>query len=711
MRNRLGIWLCVIALIWGPADWAVGQATAMKPTAVTAGKISETGKQGEQAVDGLVTWKYSLRNPRAAMMTFIVAMEKRDLSEAIKVIDFSKLDPAPDSSTKTEYARMLKYCIDRIALVDPELISDDPEQKESRFPPGDKGAVIRTVRCADQQWRFSSVTVAELPALFELLKEKPPVGAEGATKSAAKAMSQLGPQPAPETTRVASALTGSSGEPEKAPADRSSKSVPGHLKSARQVMRTLIVSLAEKDYADVVSALDFSKVEQENPDIGPYAKLEMARRLKAVIVRLENFDYGEISDDPNGPEFRFPMHQVNQPISICRGESGAWRFSADTVADIDVLFSLYGNHKVLFLTDEQRPWYRRELVMGNEVWQILLLFGVIFLSLVLGQFVRLTARWRAERLKESGRVMRSLTYETLAKSVPAIALLLGLAMGLSRLTLGFKLEMFTGTILHVMLSVIVGYICFRLVDVIVAFLRDLARRSGSTLNDMLVPIVSTSLRLTVIVLVVLEIATAVSNQPPSAVIAGLGAGGLAVGLAAQDTIKNLFGSVMIFADRPFELGDRIVIDGHDGPVESVGFRSSRIRTLDGHLVTVPNGEMAHKTIHNVGKRPFIRRVMNIRIAYGTAPEKVQQALGILRQLLDHHDGFNEKYPPRVFLHDFLDSAVNIRAIYWYHPPDYWDYCDFGERLNLQILHQFRDADIDFALPAQNLFVSGLRENG
>jgi MscS family membrane protein len=200
------------------------------------------------------------------------------------------------------------------------------------------------------------------------------------------------------------------------------------------------------------------------------------------------------------------------------------------------------------------------------------------------------------------------------------------------------------TVIHVVFALLIGYILFRMVDVIVEFLRQVAVKSGSTLNDMLVPIVSTSLRLTVIVLVVLEIMTAVSDQPPSTVIAGLGAGGLAIGLAAQDTIKNFFGSVMIYADRPFELGDRIVIDGHDGPVEAVGFRSTRIRTLDGHLVTVPNGEMAYKTIHNIGKRPYIRRIMNIRVAYDTPPEKVRKALAILREVLANHEGMEENLP-------------------------------------------------------------------
>ena len=115
--------------------------------------------------------------------------------------------------------------------------------------------------------------------------------------------------------------------------------------------------------------------------------------------------------------------------------------------------------------------------------------------------------------------------------------------------------------------------------------------------------------------------------------------------------------------------------------------------------------MANKTICNVGKRPYIRRIMNIRVSYDTPPEKVQRALEILRELLANHEGMQEEFPPRVFHHDFLDTAVNIRVIYWFHPPAYWDYCDFSERLNLQIAERFRADGIRFALPSQRLFLA------
>jgi len=163
---------------------------------------------------------------------------------------------------------------------------------------------------------------------------------------------------------------------------------------------------------------------------------------------------------------------------------------------------------------------------------------------------------------------------------------------------------------------------------------------------------------------------------------------------------------MIFADRPFDVGDRVVVDGHDGPVEHVGLRSTRIRTLEGHLVTVPNGELANKTIHNIGKRPYIRKIMNVTITYDTPPEKVERAVEILREIFDQHEGMDENFPPRVYFNDFNADSLNIIVIFWYHPPAYWDFLDFCERVNLEIFRRYNAEGIDFAFPTQTLFLAG-----
>jgi len=178
-----------------------------------------------------------------------------------------------------------------------------------------------------------------------------------------------------------------------------------------------------------------------------------------------------------------------------------------------------------------------------------------------------------------------------------------------------------------------------------------------------------------------------------------------VALAAQDTLKNFFGSIMIMLDKPFTIGQRIIVEGHDGVIEQIGFRSTRVRTLTGHLVTVPNDKMATSSVENIGQRPSIRRLTNITITYDTPPEKVEKAVSIIREILDNHEGMDPEFPPRVYFNEFNDTSLNILMVYWYFPPDYWAYLDFSERINLEIMNQFEKEGIEFAFPTTTTFLA------
>lgn len=251
----------------------------------------------------------------------------------------------------------------------------------------------------------------------------------------------------------------------------------------------------------------------------------------------------------------------------------------------------------------------------------------------------------------------------------------------------------------------VSYGLYVAVDLVDVWLKKIASNSVSDLDDMLIPLVRKSLRVTIIVLALLQVATIISDKPLTSVLAGLGVGGLAVALAAQETIKNFFGSLVILGDKPFEIGDRVVIDGFDGSVIEVGFRSTRIRTLDGDLVTIPNGELANKIIRNIGQRPHIKRVLNLGLVYSTQPEKVAQAVQIVKSILENHEGMHPDFPPRVHFDDFNDSSLNINVIFWYHPAEYWDYKKFNELVCSKILEQFNTEGIEFAFPTQTLHIS------
>lgn len=154
------------------------------------------------------------------------------------------------------------------------------------------------------------------------------------------------------------------------------------------------------------------------------------------------------------------------------------------------------------------------------------------------------------------------------------------------------------------------------------------------------------------------------------------------------------------------MDERIKIGEHDGPVEEVGFRSTRIRTLDGHLVTIPNNTIANANIENIGKRPFIRRKANITITYDSGCDKTKRAVEIIKDVLTNTPEVNTdpNYPPRVYFSDFNDCSLNIFMLYWVKPPDYWLYQEVNERVNFEIMKRFEAEAIEFAFPTQTLYL-------
>ncbi len=198
---------------------------------------------------------------------------------------------------------------------------------------------------------------------------------------------------------------------------------------------------------------------------------------------------------------------------------------------------------------------------------------------------------------------------------------------------------------------------------------------------------------------------AATGKPMTTLLTGLGIGGLAVALAAQDTLKNLFGSFMIMVDKPFKIGDRVVADSFDGVVEDIGFRSTRLRSYPGHLISIPNEKMASVSIENIGRRPSIRRYTNITITYDTPVEKVELAVSIIKDILKNHEGMHPDYPPRVYFNEFNDASLNIAMFYWFHPPDYWEAMRFSEEVNLKIMRAFEAEGIEFAFPTTTTYLA------
>lgn len=247
---------------------------------------------------------------------------------------------------------------------------------------------------------------------------------------------------------------------------------------------------------------------------------------------------------------------------------------------------------------------------------------------------------------------------------------------------------------------------YQFVNVLDARLSQWAKTTQSTIDDILVPLFGKTLRIFIVILAGILVVQNLTGVEIGPLLASLGIGGLAIALAAKESIANFFGTLTILFDKPFQVGERIVIENYDGVVEDVGFRSTRIRLLTGHLVTIPNEKVVSSGLENIGKRPNIRWLTNIGITYDTPPDKIEKAVSIIREILANHEGMHPDFPPRAYFNGFNDWSLNITVLAWYHPPEYWPFQEWVQRTCLEITRRFDDAGIDFAFPTRTLYLAG-----
>lgn len=183
--------------------------------------------------------------------------------------------------------------------------------------------------------------------------------------------------------------------------------------------------------------------------------------------------------------------------------------------------------------------------------------------------------------------------------------------------------------------------------------------------------------------------------PLTTLVAGVSVSGLTVALAAQDTLKNLFGSLMILLDQPFQVGDRIRIKGHEGRVESVGLRSTRLRDPGGHVVSISNEEMARLDSENISRRTHLFRKEVIHIRADTPPARIGRFVEAVRGILENHEGLDPNLPPSVRT-GFGDDAVTVTITYRYHPPDSAAFDAFNEKVTLRILEEMAEEGIQLS---------------
>ena len=337
---------------------------------------------------------------------------------------------------------------------------------------------------------------------------------------------------------------------------------------------------------------------------------------------------------------------------------------------------------------------------GNTVLDWLIALAIVVAALLVGKALYwIFGNIVKQFTKKTKTRLDDIVIDMIEEPIVFIVTIAGIWYGVNRLELPETAERWLGNIIQFLIILTIAWLITRLLD---SFYREyvvpLVSKTETDLDDQLLPILQKGTKLTV-----WSIGTIVAlnnaGYDVGALIAGLGIGGLALAMAARDTVSNVFGGLTIFADRPFKLHDRIQIAGFDGFIRDIGVRSTRLETLDGRLVTIPNSKFSDTPVENVSLEPSRKVVLNLGLTYDTTPEQMKRAMEILRDIVAHNDSTEDKV--LVSFNAFGDFAMGILFIYYIKSGA--DILQAQTDINMEILSRFTAEGLEFAFPTQTLY--------
>lgn len=443
----------------------------------------------------------------------------------------------------------------------------------------------------------------------------------------------------------------------------------------------------------------------------PQDRARMVQQLLAVFDQQGYLVYPESL--PNSTE----VEGGDRVVVVRRFEdvyveptAGAWKFPASVVSRIP---EFYGD---TFSVDVERyvrmlpTWCRQDVLFGVVWWQFLGLFLAIFVALLVRLLVtNVVARGGERILKRLGQHAMRETVVRAASPIGTLALGGVLLYLFPLLRFGVHVNQVGTIALRVLMACAAVLLVYRLVDVGADVFSRRAEDTDTKLDDQLVPLVRKALKVFVLALGVLFVLQNMDVDVGS-LIAGASLGGLAFTLAAKDTVANLFGSISIFADRPFQVGDWVVINGHEGVVEEVGMRSTRIRTFYSSLVTIPNSAVANAAVDNYGMREYRRCMVTLGIGYDATPEQISAFVEGIRAILRANSKVRQD-AYEVAFRNFGDSGLEV-LVYFFFETDTWT-DELAQRQNifLEIMRLAQDIGVTFAFPTQTLHLDTVAKQG
>ncbi len=440
---------------------------------------------------------------------------------------------------------------------------------------------------------------------------------------------------------------------------------------------------------------------------------ELAVKLKKIYDGLGLFVL--LEDIPQDPNYRDSVSGLqkyvlfeSRPRIYVEKTDGKWLYSKKTVEAIP---EIYDEVFPFELSDFEAtlPGFLKQKILGMKFWK----FIAIFLYLVIGFILYLLFAWFFGYLLI--KMVDKFRFKKIAlRIIPPVAKPLSLMM-VTFLILNFlpvlqipvRFNSILTNIFGALIPVFISLIAYKLSDLVADIFSKLAEKTSSTVDDNLIPLARKILKVIVIVFGSIYVLKSL-NVDITPLIAGVSVGGLAIALAAQDTVKNLFGSVTIFSDQPFEIGDWIVFSGGEGMVEEVGVRSSRIRTFYNSLISIPNGKLADMMIDNMGRREFRRYSTNIAITYDTPPELIDAYVKGLREIVEMHPDTRKDYY-QIHLNSFGDFSLNILFYIFFKVPDWTAELIARHDVINEAIRLAHELGVRFAFPTQTLFVEEFPE--
>jgi len=498
------------------------------------------------------------------------------------------------------------------------------------------------------------------------------------------------------------------------------------LASPRATMETFLRAMNElwsrtDAWAEAEACLDLSR---SDPAVGR----ERARQLYAVLNRIALVDPvalpgAEAAEGldrfryfPDRARDRALLRRVGVPageIVLARGADGGFRFSPATVESLPALFAqlqglpLVAGKEILTVSDWLETKLPRSVVENTfltvKYWAWAAIFAVIVAGLLADLVARTVVRSLSNRLarhvgtgEDPAELRRTL--RPIGWTVAAMVWMLPIGI----LDLEPFLESVVGGALGIFLVAMATLSAWRVIDLASAVLRVRAEGTESRVDDIIVPLVTRATKLFVLTMGVVYGADALA-LPIAPLLASLTVAGVGFSFAAKDTVENFFGSVAVVLDRPFDIGDWVVIDDTEGIVEEVGFRSTRVRTFYNSQITVPNSNLVRAVVDNYGRRQYRRWKTTLGVQYDTPPEKLVAFTEGVRELIRLHPYTRKDYF-QVWCNEFGPSSLDIMLYMFFEVPDWNTELRERERLFLDIVRLADQLGVSFAFPTQTVHV-------